>query len=456
MRPNILMPIMIFMTRYYHNSNIPFRINSGFNHLYKFFRLTFYALSVFIVSSCEEGPTNIGAELLPGNDFVSISAIDTIKVSSYTMYDASIRTDNPSYSYLGQIYDAYFGTTTAEFVTQIRMAEKWDGKSYTLDSLKLCLKLLDVKGGAGVTHFLRLSEISELINKDSAYYSDKSVPLTGYEVKDIELPVLKPDTTNIIAVPLPIEFGNYLLRDTSKLFFSNTKPDFRSFFKGLYFRMYSSANPQLVVLSLQPPTSAGSYSNYFVLFMHDTAINKNASFNKFSHDFNTASAGKKIQHINDGYKDTLSYLQYLDGVYTRITIPGLVTLKNSAVYKNIAINKARLTVPVFFDGSLYKPSTVPAQLILRYKTKTGSKYVVPDYELGGLDQYHTFFDGKIDSTSNVYKFNIGTFVQQYLEDATGNILPELEIFQGAGTKNVIMRANSSKTPVKFDITYTKF
>ena len=46
------------------------------------------------------------------------------------MYDDSVRTDNPSVSYLGQIYDPYFGTTTAEFVTQIRLGCKWDDQTF--------------------------------------------------------------------------------------------------------------------------------------------------------------------------------------------------------------------------------------------------------------------------------------------------------------------------------------
>ena len=126
MRPNILMPIMIFMTRYYHSSKLSCRFISVFHNHFKIFRLTLFALVVFFVSSCEEGPTKIGSDLLPGSDFVTIKSIDTLSVWSYTMYDDSIRTDNPSVSYLGQIHDPYFGTTTAEFVTQIRLGSEWD------------------------------------------------------------------------------------------------------------------------------------------------------------------------------------------------------------------------------------------------------------------------------------------------------------------------------------------
>jgi len=466
MTVNTLMPIMSFMTIYYHRLKNLHRSDSVTQNFYKIFRLTILALIIIIVSSCEEGTTGIGTGILPDGDFIAINSTDTIGALSYTIYDAAVRTENAAVSYMGHIYDPYFGTTTAEFVTQIRMGGEWDDKPFTVDSVKLLLTILDVKGVvSGVPHSIKISEIAQQIYTDSAYYSDQVVPLTGFEINDIVLPELKPDTVNLISINIPKEFGEYITRDTSKLFYSNTKPDFRSYFKGLYFSMNPGPDPLLLSLSLAQPTSIGAYNNVMVLYMHNEAgtptqfwfildpMNRNASFNKFSHDFSTASPEKKIVHINDGFLDTLSYLQYLNGVYTRIAIPGLESLKSDPDFSNIAVNKARLYLPVYFDGSQFKPSTVPPQLYLRYRTKNGSKYVVPDYN---IDQYHDFFDGKIDSTNSVYKFNLATFVQGYFDDATDEILPEVELFQVSSTRNVIFKANSSKTPVKFEFTYTKF
>jgi hypothetical protein len=127
----------------------------------------------------------------------------------------------------------------------------------------------------------------------------------------------------------------------------------------------------LISLSLAQPSTLGAYYNYFVLYMSDLAggtkefifvldaTNKNAAYNRFVHNFNTAFPDKKIQHINDGYKDTLSYLQCLNGVYTKVVLPGLDSLKNDPSMKNIAVNKAKLTIPVQLDGSFYKATTVP-------------------------------------------------------------------------------------------------
>jgi hypothetical protein len=455
------------MTRFYHSYLYNSRTSSFSFLLPKTIAVVFFALSALLVTSCEENPTKIGFGILPGSDFVEIKSIDTIKIRSYTMYDDSIRSNTTTTAFLGEIYDPYFGTTTAEFVTQIRMAAPWDDASFNVDSVKLFIQFNGSLGAANVTHKMRISEIAEQIYVDTVYYSNKKITLGSYDMTDIEIPVLKADTINNLVIKLPKAFGLRLTADTSKLFHSNTKPDFRSYFRGLYFRMYPSTNPIMVSVDLKAPTTFESYINFIVVYMHDDfgtskdayfvldAVNTNAAFNLFRHDFSTAEAGKKIIPNVKNYSDTLSYLQSLNGVYTKLEIPGLKDLKNNPDFSKVAVNKARITIPVHFDGVKYKKSNAPASLRLRYVAASGLKYDVPDYT---IDSYSSFFDGTIDTTKavSVYNFNISAFVQKYLRDKTGLLKPELELFQGSGINNAILKANGSKSPVKFDFSYTKF
>lgn len=469
------MPIMIFMIRYYNNSQHTHRIVSVSQIFFKAILLALFVMITAFASSCKKEILKIGGDILPAGDFVSIKGIDTLSVFSYTMYDDSARTDLSPVSYLGHDYDPYFGSTTAGFVTQIRLNTRWDGQPFTVDSMKLFLHILTTKGGGSdVVHTLSFSEISDQIYTDTAYYSNTPIPLTGFNVTDIVLPALRTDTINDIELNLPgkgVEFGKYLTRDTTKLFYNNNTPDFRSYFKGLYFQLNSaSSDPFLISLSLISDQT--TYNNYFVLYVHDStgttkqyslildAKNTNASFDIFSHDFSTATLGDKMAHVNTTYKDTISYLQCLNGVYTRVALPGLKKIKEDNSFGKIAINRARLVVPVHFKPTASNPyisHNIPLQLFLRYRSKSGTKYTVPDYSLAStIDAGHNFFDGKLDSVAQVYNFNIPAFIQQYLEDATGNLEPEVEVYQGSGTKNVILNANTNKTPVKFEFTYTKF
>ena len=468
MRLNILMPIMTFMTRYYHSSYPPERLNYGSNHLLKILYLKLIVLIVLVVSSCEEDPTKIGSEMLPSDDFVSVTSTDTLSVWSYTMYNNTVETNNPSFSFIGSVYDPYFGSTFSEFVTQIRLSSVWNFGPVTVDSVKLNLRLLNVKEGSGGTdHFLTISEISEQIYEDSVYYSTTTTETTGYQVT-AQLPVLRTDTINAISILLPVEFGEYLLRDTSQFFYSTSVPDFRSYFKGLILETsYSFDDPLLINFNLETDYSTGGSSNSFVIFMHDTAnvarryyffldpLHKNACYHMVSRDFSTAYPDKMIPHINDlNHRDSLSYLQYMNGVYTKIVFPGLDSLKTILSSGKFSINKARLIVPAYLDGDIYNISTIPRSLRLRFEDKNGIKYNVPDYI---LDTGHKFFDGNLDTTNISYNFNIPSYIQLYLEDKSGELKPELEIFQDPiSTRNVILRANDNKFPVKFELTYTRF
>jgi hypothetical protein len=432
---------------------------------------------LFFATACEESPSKIGAGLLPGSDYVTIKSTDSIIVKSYTMYSDSVRSENPAVSYLGEMYDPYFGTTTGGFVSQLWLNSNMTGEDFVaVDSVKLYLRLLTVKGDTTSEHILKMSEISQRIYDTLPYYSNQTVPLTGDEW-DIALPTLRADTINDIVVTIPNTFGEHLIRDKSMLFMKDSTsasgikiiiPDFRSYFAGLSFKLISPTNPVFVSLSIQSVGTTGTPVNYFTVYTHNGvqvsssydfllgARHVTASFDLFNHDFSTAEAGKKIKHINDGYADSLSYLQNMNGVYTRIDIPFLKAMKSNPDFKNIAINKARLIIPFVYDSfpGINYAKTLPSVVYLRYASSTGKKHVVQDY----LEAGATFYDGKPDTvTSMSYNINMAAYLQKYLNDATDTITTSLELFLLSSSEyNTILAANNNHKRVKFEFTYTKF
>jgi hypothetical protein len=454
------------MTRFCNNSL--FRTLPGSPGFFTFFRIVFLLPAVALLVACEEGPTKIGSELLPGSDFVTIGSTDTLSVWSYNIYNSSFPTNDPLVAFIGSVRDPYFGTTTTEFVSQIRASGPFKFGPVTVDSVKLYLKLLNVRGGeTDGANYLRLSEIADQIYTDTTYYSDTQPDTTGFEVI-AQLPAFQSDTLNYMSIALPVEFGEYLIRDTSMLFYNNTKPDFRSFFKGLYFRVSSSGEPLIMAFSLALDASTGIHNNYFALYMHDTADvsvryyfyldaqHPNACYNRLVRDFSTADPDKQIQHLNDyTYRDTLTYMQYMNGIYTKLIFPGLDSLRKKLGSSRISINKARISIPVYYDGDQYTSLTVPNYLRLKYNQGDTLMVDVPDYSIGTSAK---FFSGSLNSTDSSYYFNIPTFVQNYLEDTSGELKPELDVYLGASTSltSVVLRANRNKYPVKFELTYTRF
>ncbi|HBH83087.1 MAG TPA: hypothetical protein DDY34_04675 [Bacteroidales bacterium] len=470
MSHNILMPIMNFMTRYYHRSLHNSRFFSLLPVPLKAFYLFLLFAGVFMLGSCEEKPTMIGKDILPGNDFISITTNDAAKILSYTMYDSPVRSEDPTTPFIGTMYDPYFGTTVSEFVSQIRLERQWVTRAYDVDSVKLVLRINSVSGSSDLPKQIRITEISTRLYEDSAYYTNTAVDTTDFGIS-VDIPPLRNDTINRIEVNLPPFFGEYLIRDQEKLFYSTTIDDFRSYFKGIYMRVLSASetDPLLLGLNITLATSLGDYTDYIILYMHDREdvtvkytyrfildpLKENASFSRIEHDFTTAGPDKGIEDIlNKPVLDTLSYLQGLNGVYTKLIFPGLDSIKNDPSRGRIAVNKASLFIPVHYDGDAYTPSTVPEGLLLRYVNSSGVKDLLPDYY---IDQSHAYFGGSLDTAFNRYKFNISNFIQQYLDDTKGVLKPEIEVFQrSSDTRNVILKANDSKTPVKFELIYTLF
>lgn len=418
-----------------------------------------FLAGVSLFYACEEKPTSIGMNLLPGSDNVMMEGTDTLKVESYTMYVDSVISANRTYSYLGGLYDPYFGSTFTDFVSQMRLTKKWPGGAPIVDSVKLFMPITGVKGEFGFSQSLLLYEISEQLDEESVYYSNR-VPSTSMFIGEFELPELTKDSARVFEIDLPVSFGSYLLRDTTKLNQEGGANDFRSFFRGIYFTVAPTLSPgkgsvpdvpQMMTLSFS--VSYLTIRVYYHLatalnLTYDFIINSNSiRYNRYLHDFSAAEAGREIAHINDGIEDTASYLQGFYGAYTRLKIPQLETLKS---IMPLSVNKTKITLSAYLDNNIYKTSTIPPNIYMSYFTEDGTRNIVPDYLLSS-----SFFDGSLNTTTKKYTFNLSSFVQEYLN---GNIPePELDLYLMEGEyRNVILKGKNSTSPVKFEFVFTRF
>jgi hypothetical protein len=462
------MPIMIFMTSYYPDKRQYKRTTVVLRLKYLLILSLMIPASGYL-SSCKEQTTIIGIDILPSGDFTSSKSTDTISVFSYTYSVDSVMSGSKTYSYLGGLYDPYFGTSLTGFVGQLRILQPFAEKdSITVDSVKLLISIAGAKGVLGTTQEISIYEVDELLSQDSTYYSNRDPHIKKLLATEL-IPVIKKDTAQSLIVELPVEVGRYLMRDTSKLFQDNPETDFRSFFNGIYCKMApypltkgfskGSGTDSLMLMALSFAQSDFLIRVYYstalstTVLYYDFTINPNsARYNLYTHKFETAEPGKQINHVDDNVKDTLSYLQGFNGVFTRLKIPALDSLKN---LKSVSVNKAKLTIPVFLDNEIYKTTTVPLKIFISYKSKDGIKYIVPDYLVNPA-----YFDGSFNATTIKYTFNLASFTQMYLEDtsAVRKIpLPELDLYlQDGEYKNVILKANRSTPKVRFEFTFTRF
>jgi hypothetical protein len=453
------MPIMIFMTRFYHNSKLYCRSDSVLFHKQFFLLPAVIIWLSFSLSSCEEKPTIIGSNLLPASDFVNIKSTDTIKVSAFTQYIKSAVTNNLTYSYLGRTFDPYFGETKTDFVCQLRLLQKWPGGGpFSVDSVKLNFTIQGAKGviDTDYVYKIKLYEIDEQLSSSVKYYSDND-PHIKKEIGTFDLPVILKDSIQNMIVKLPDEFGVQLM-DTTRLTQEDDARDFRSYFKGLYVSLVDPPVPLLMALQFTSSSTSGTLFPYITVYYHsfksgtsltfDFVMNANSvRYNRYTRTPST-DATRKIKHINDGIKDSMIYLQAFNGVYPRIKIPGLAYFKNNMT--RISINKARLSFSVLLDSSYFTATTLPSLILMKYSVTDTTQYIVPDYNVSA-----DFYGGTFSTSSLTYSFNIASFVQEYIEGRISE--PVIEMYFPAGEySNVILKANSSYKPAKFEFIYTRY
>jgi len=402
------------------------------------------------MTSCEEKPTTIGTGLLPGGDKAVLSSWTDMDLDFYTMYIDSVRSNDTLYI-AGDYYNRLFGTSTAEIITQLNLLSEWkEDEVFTVDSVFLVFSIQLYSGDTINPPYITVYEISEELYKDSVYYSNR--PIQHQRVIGTYLMEgIKSDT--VLKVRIPNSFGEYLLRDTARLFIKNPLPgqtysDFRSFFKGVHYLLTNNFEASFMVLN--PISSAnGIQINYSTPTTPRKGYNfvfsqKNAMYRRVVRDFTTADPDKEIQHINDGFLDTLAYLQGLNGLFPRIKIPQLAELKDDLP---LAINKARLTIPALIDGVDYTDTKAVKTLYLMYTNASGKRVFLPDMAIGGIGQYVLLKDH--------YTFDIASFVQEYIE---GRIpAPEIDIYlPGNIGSSVIFRVNEATEKPKLELTYSKF
>ncbi len=446
----ILMSIMTFMTNFHNNLSSSGKSEFSAYVLRSVSRKIFLPLLTVMVllAGCEEDPTDIGSGILPEADFVNMVSTDTFSIDTYTLYFDTLRSVNPTYSYLGSLYSPYFGLTFSDFVSQLWLYSSWPAAGAIVDSLILSLHVADVVGEIVGDQEVNIYEVDEFMHFDSVYYTNRSVPPIKQFLGSFTIsPGTEGDT--VLLVHLPLTMADELIRDTTMLFLSSEVDDFRNYFNGLYFEYPQTDNRHLLKLNMLGGNSAISMyykdtletSRSFTFLFNTRAV----LYNRYQHDFEAADPEKKIKYINQPVKDTLTYVQGMNGVFTKIHIPGLEGLKNEMP---VSINKARLFLPVYVNDTDFTEDLIPEIVIARYVDSDGVRKYLPDFILSP-----EFFDGSYNAITDRFVINIANFVQQYLNGEIPEPVIEI-VLSSFDEKNLILRANDAVISPHIEIVYT--
>ncbi len=417
-------------------------------------------ICISFLFSCEE-PDIIGLEVQPSNDKLNVQFTDTNTLTTYSVREDSIRTDETQYNLLGTCIDPVFGKICASIYTQFRISsDNVDfGTNAILDSLILTLDYESFYGSIlkfdGLQR-IKVYELTQDIYKDSSYYSKQ---IKSYSTTELANLTFLPDFEDSITIDseryaphlrikLDNSLGQTFLTASGTNDLSNND-EFLNFFKGLYITTEQVGNSKGAILYFDLLSTLSKMTLYYKndendSLKYDFLINEHcARFNNFNHDYSNTDIDTNIT-----LGDSILYLQAMGGIKTKIMFPNIQNWDN---YGTIAVNKAELIIKVneTIDISLYEP---PTKLSLVRINEDGENTFL-------LDQFEgeEYFGGSYNSDKKEYRFVISKYIQELINKTKTDYGLYLMV-SGSSVKAdraVLNGSKYSSNNLRLLLTYTK-
>ena len=389
--------------------------------LLKHLLLSATVFALLLTVSCSKKPERIGDNLQPDQNNIQLFYTDTISIVAYSVPEDSIRTDSPSNILFGSMKDPVFGTTTAGFFTQFRLSTNGHsfGTNPQLDSLVLQLAYSGHYGDTAALQTMRVYELKQPINIDSAYYSTRMLPVgetdfAGYEFAPLPrtpFPFRGDTLAPLIRVPLSLNsaaLGEKILN--ASVTDLESTDNFKAFFNGLYITPDPVATGGAISY-LNLPSNLSRLTIYYSNDSDDSLryeffmTNTEARFNRFDHNGFQDASPDFINQVVQG--DTLAgkqklYAQAMSGIKTKILFPNITKMQHPSGQKLI-INEAKL---IMYASDLAENYDAPSQMALVVNDANKAYQVLPD-QLEG----EAYFGGKYKSSIKAYQYRITRYFQ---------------------------------------------
>jgi hypothetical protein len=435
---------------------------------YVFVALTTLAL---LAASCTKKADEIGLDIQPPGDELLLSSTDTISVVAYSALEDSVRTDELSTSILGSFFDPVFGKTTASIFTEIRLTSVQlnFGAGAVIDSIVLSLAHLSIYGDSTSAQTFRVFEMTENINIDSAYYSNR---MHSYDqANELGSISIAPPTDSTLVdtikvaprlrIPLNQILANKLLSGDSTDFSSNE--NFREFFNGLFITADPAvASGQGALITYNLLTDGTNLSVYYKNNDADSLkytfliTSSSARYNHYEHyDYMDANPQFRQQVIegDTALGNEILYLQALGGVRTHLKIPSLSTLGTMIESGNmpmISVNEAQI---IFTNNETNGALAPPSRLVIgKVIDDAGLTTLLDDQREG-----ESYFGGFYNKGNADYRFRLSRYVQNRILNPDAEDFGLLLIIPGASSvpqRVVLNGAAAESSGIKLVITYT--
>lgn len=392
---------------------------------------------VAIFGACKKETISvIGNDILPNGDKFTVNYFEFNKTNAVTVEGKKFVSNNRDIALLGSYtLDDKFGTTTADFITQVRLASLNTNfyDSLVVDSVKLFLSLNDDKfyGEENTEFHFSIFELNTDIYFDSTYYTNfDATTVIDNKICDT---TFTPNTDDkILTFSLDNSYGEKVINaDTT-----STNEDFIKLIQGLYIKTdsilvggsvlyidYKSANSFIKIYYRDKPNSNGFVSNEI-----DLVLNNNcAEINMFKHIYGDIQFNDTLEYI---------YTQGMAGPMGKLDISDVKVFSDSG---KIVINKAELVV--YNENDMVYES--PEKMFIEVIDPTEETSLVKT--------------GYLNDDKTEYSFIITNHVTSIIdgiESKTGIYLYPAEPTVNASKTKLINNFNSKN--IKLKLTYTKY
>jgi len=408
-----------------------------------------------LIFSCNEN-SDIGYDIIPENERLNVQIVDTFSISTFTLRMDTISTGDPAQLIAGDLDDPIFGNSRAGFVTQFTLAEyPVIDTSIVADSIVLILPYstdtTKYYGSLSSSQEITVYKISSDLLYDTAYSADYNPDeIHSGEILGSKIFRAFPADSFLHITLNPAYADSFLYADESVYY---SEENFKAFFKGIYVKSEKiDGSGTLVKYQVNENLKINIYYHLSTnpeevkSFMVSANSPYCVKFNMFTHDYTNATFNTLI---NDtlSIQDSVSYIQGLGGLRTRVHIPYLKGLNDLG---SINIYRAELVVKTAPDY-LSLESTYPAitKLMLIRIDNENEYYPLLEYagELSYVGEYYN--DGE-------YRFDIANYVREIMNDDIQN--NGLFLFPATGSENLnrsVITSGSNSNSMKLIITYTK-
>ncbi len=408
---------------------------------------------VGLISSCQSGDMELGADLLPPIDDVFLYHDTIFEIHSYPVSGQPIVSSenrlSPNYTrvfLLGNTQDTIVGSSHASFVTEFSTTSNFkNGPNMEIDSLLLYLHVQDYVGDMSEEVTIRIHELTDRIYMDSVYYSNFDVSGKFNPIPLVEKSFLPEDAATLAFLIEDEDYLNKFLSIESDTSFFRNDSIFKDLFNGFYITAESRSSEGMMArvhlsnalsrISLKyanDSTEVDSTAERDYIWTNFT-INEYScqKISIFEHDYSGTYLSGIID--NDSLSTPYSYVQGIAGVNTRLSFS---TLQDWIDSGQVVINSATLifdVIPENESGILYEE--LPQRLVMLTEIEEGMYEPLYDDYVGVVNQNDRLFGGilKAESegmffdTTYTYRFNMPLHFQALVsgEKADNNFILQI-------------------------------